>query len=76
MSDIKDWYTKNYPDDEMGSSLNNNIGFKESYNQMKKGKDFYDIVGTTDSVIRERVFSQMAKENKKTYNDIYNTWLK
>ena len=74
MSDIKDWYTKNYPTDELGRNLKH-IGFRETYEEMKKGKDFYNTVGVEDSVVRERVFSQMAKENKKSYDDIYNTWI-
>ena len=75
MSDIKDWYVKNYPSDPIGKEIKH-VGFRETYQGMKQGKDFYKTIGVQDSVVRERVFNQMAKENKKSYNDIYNTWMK
>ena len=74
MSDIHDWYRKNYPNDELGKNINH-VGFQETYQNMNKGKDFYKTVGVSDSVVRERVFSQMAKENKTSYDNVYNRWM-
>lgn len=74
MSDIKDWYRKNYPTDPVGNQIKS-VGFRETYEAMKKGEDFYKKIGVQDSVVRERVFNQMAKENKTSSNKIYNTWL-
>lgn len=74
MSDIKSWYRKNYPSDTVGNQIKH-VGFQETYNAMKKGEDFYNKIGVQDSVVRERVFNQMAKENKTSYDKIYNTWL-
>lgn len=75
MSDIRDWYIKNYPEDREGKNIKH-VGFRETYQGMKKGEDFYKKIGVQDSVIRERVFNQMAKENKTSYNNIYKTWMK
>lgn len=36
--------------------------------------DFYDIIGVYDSVVREKIFSLMAKHFNASYENIYNIW--
>ena len=58
---IKNWYKKKYPKDELGEGLNNTNTFKDLENALNKGGDVYKVMGEDDSVIRERLFQQLAK---------------
>ena len=71
---IKDWYIKTYPEDEMGKEINPRIGFNDCWQMMKNGNEFYTIINTGDSVIRERIFAEIAKLNNITYDVVYNVW--
>ena len=71
---LKEWYLEAHASDEMGSDLND-ITFKELYVAMYRGRDFYDIIGVGDSLIRERVFLKLADCLGLEYDDIYNLWL-
>ena len=74
---IKEWYISNYPDDDLGQEIDNNITFEELYHAMKMGDNFYDTVGQRiDSVVRERIFTEMSYIFKVSYDDIYDLWLK
>lgn len=72
---IKDWYIQKYPEDEMGKELNANVGIKECWQMMKNGNDFYTIVNGADSIVRERVFSEIARIHGIDYDVVYNVWL-
>ena len=81
---LKDWYTSEFPTDELGKELNDGLTLKDIYTFLGvyggKGNDehgdFYDYIGVGDSVVRERIFKKLAKELGKDYKDIYNLWLK
>ena len=86
--DIKSWYLKTYPDDEYGEEIVERITFKdlldfltstEYYNE-DYDLDFYEYIFgdrmSGDSVIRERIFEQLAKLYNVIYDDVYNAWLK
>lgn len=81
---LKDWYTSEFPTDELGKELNYKLTLKDIYTFLRvyggKGNDehgdFYNYIGVSDSVVRERIFKKLAKELGKDYKDIYNLWLK
>lgn len=76
-TNIKTWYTKTYPTDEVGQTLKD-ITFKEVYERMKngEGRQFYDMMGgDCDTIIRERTFSQLASLYECSYDTIYYLWL-
>ena len=73
---IRDWYIKNYPEDELGQDIKKNITFYNAFECLDRGKDFYNFLGVDDSVIRERVFQKLAKVMKCDYDYIYNQWLR
>lgn len=74
-SKVKDWYVKEYPTDELGERISD-VTFKECYFGMKKGKDIYDLIGVGDSIVRERLFSELADQYAKgNYDTIYRLWL-
>lgn len=69
---VKDWYVKNYPDDDLGQDIDSDITFKDVYEHLE---NFYDIIKVSDSVIRERIFEELAKLTNQTYDKIYKIWL-
>lgn len=74
---IKEWYISSYPDDEVGQEIDDTLTFEELYHAMKMNDDFYETIGEgIDSVVRERIFTEMSYIFKVSYNDIYNLWLK
>lgn len=74
---IKEWYISNYPDDEVGQEIDDVLTFEELYHAMKMNDDFYDTIGEgIDSVVRERIFTEMSYIFNVSYDDIYNLWLK
>lgn len=74
-SKVKDAYCKEYSSDELGKDLDPKITFKQIYDGMKKGKNFYDMIDVGDSLIRERIFGMMSKIFNVDYDEIYYTWL-
>lgn len=72
---IKEWYIKEYPDDELALEIDDNITFDEVYHAMKMGNDFYDTIGVDDSIVRERIFDEIAYILHKPYDEIFHLWL-
>ena len=70
---IKDWYVKAYPTDDLGERLNGT--FKGALQTLLRGDDIYDYICVGDSLIRERLFSQLSKMLDVDYDEIYNVWL-
>ena len=73
---IKQFYLETYPTDDMGSDIKDDTTFLGLVTELSGGKDVYDYLGVYDSLIRERLFSELAKQLKTTYDEIYNMWLK
>ena len=74
---IKEWYMETYPDDEVGTTLDSQATFYDVFYALDTYQDVYDVLGgDADSVIRERVFSQLAIIMDTTYDEIYDQWLK
>ena len=70
---IKDWYMGAYKEDDLGDRLNGT--FKGALQTLLRGEDIYDYIGVGDSLIRERLFSQLSKMLDVDYDEIYNVWL-
>ena len=73
---IKEWYIKEYPDDELGIEINDEITFYDLLGVLDAHKDVYEALSVGDSIIRERVFSKLADILKVDYDYIYYKWLK
>lgn len=71
---IRKWYIETYPTDDLGQNLND-VTFYELFECMDRFKSVYDFLGDIDSIIRERIFEQLAKIMKCDYDYIYNQWL-
>lgn len=72
---IKEFYLENYPTDELGEELNENATFVGLLNCLYEGNDVYDYFGVGDSLIRERLFEELAKQLNKSYDFVYDLWL-
>jgi hypothetical protein len=69
---IKDWYLRQYPTDELGEKINPAATFE---GLMKNPSKVYSYLNVQDSVVRERVFMELADRAAVTYDLIYKRWL-
>ena len=74
-TNIKKWYLENYPADDLGEELKNNITFYDLFDALDNYQDVYDFIGVGDSLIRERLFEKLSKIMKCDYDEIYYQWL-
>ena len=73
---VKDWYCKNYSDDVLGEDLPETLTFERFYQGMEAKQDVYEMLGGAgDSVVRERIFTELAKRKGVDYDVIYDLWL-
>lgn len=68
---IKDWYMKNYPTDDLGEELNDEVTFEDMWNEDYKKYDIYQVMGVGDSLIRERLFEHLAEIKGVSYDVVY-----
>ncbi len=75
---IKEFYLDKYPSDELGVEISKDVTFIGLLwmLQTKPRTDVYDFLGVYDSIIRERVFEELAKQLRLSYTTIYEMWLK
>jgi len=72
MENIKNWYKSEFTTDELGEEINPNATFEELKNNLP---NVYDYLKVGDSIIRERVFSELAERMNVDYDVIYTKWL-
>ena len=72
---VKKWYTKNYPQDDLGQEINDSINFWTIYVYLKQGINIYSALGVYDSLVRERVFQKLSEILNVDYETIYQLWL-
>jgi hypothetical protein len=72
---IKEFYLKNYPTDELGVELNENTNFTGLLNELVTNNDIYGYIGVGDSIIRERLFSKLSEILNCPYDYVYDLWL-
>jgi hypothetical protein len=72
---LKQFYLEKNPQDELGNEINEDITFVQLLDNLYTSDDVYEFIGVDDSIIRERLFTQLAIEIKKPYDHIYSLWL-
>lgn len=72
---VRDWYMQDYPTDELGPDIDPDATFDDALRAVSLGGDFYDAIGVGDSIVRERIFSELADRYGVGYDDIYEAWL-
>jgi hypothetical protein len=71
---IKEFYLENYPSDELGNEIKKNTTFIGLLNTLHTKCDVYQYIGVYDSIVRERLFEELAKQLRVSYTTIYNLW--
>jgi hypothetical protein len=75
MMNIKEFYMNEYPTDELGVELNENATFVGLLNTLHEGGDVYDYIEVGDSLVRERLFEELAKQLNTSYDYVYDLWM-
>ncbi len=68
---VGDWYREAFPTDDLGEEINPSISFDEASKNLNNFYDFFPA----DSLVRERVFLELANRTGKTYQYFYDKWL-
>ena len=70
---VRDWYVSNYPHDTLAEKINKSVTFEDIF---EAPADVYDLLGVSDSLIRENIFHEIANiYYKGDYSKIYQRWL-
>ena len=72
---IKNWYTHYYETDELGQEINSMATFNDLHRALLDGRDVYEVIGVRDSLVRERLFDELAILLGVSSNVVYNLWL-
>lgn len=72
---VRNWYIREFPSDELGASIDPSLTFDAALMALPRGSSFYDGLGVRDSVVRERVFEELAERYGLAYDDVYSSWL-
>lgn len=71
---VRDWYCASYPEDDLGSSINEKVTFEDTFDCLDNHQNIYECLGVSDSIIRERVFNKLADIMDVDYNYLYEQW--
>lgn len=72
MNNISKWYVANYPKDELAIKIDIDANFEVL---AKCLPNVYEYINVYDSLVRERVFNELANRLNVSYDSIYNKWL-
>ena len=72
---IKQFYLENYPTDELGVEINENANFTGLLNELFTSNDVYEYISVYDSLVRERLFTELSTILNCSYEYVYNLWL-
>lgn len=72
---VKAFYRNKYKSDEVGHYINPDLTFAELWERMKDGEDAYQLISVNDSLVRERIFTELASRIYSSYNEVYSIWL-
>lgn len=72
---LRDWYMREFPDDELGQKINPDADFEGLFETLDHYRDAYEYFGVGDSIMRERLFSRLAEIMGIGYGGVYSRWL-
>lgn len=72
---IKNWYIYYYDTDELGQEINSMVTFIDLHRALLDGKDVYEVIGVRDSLVRERLFDELAILLGVNYESLFAIWL-
>jgi hypothetical protein len=73
---IKNYYTLNFPTDELGQEINEEATFEGLFDELDNYRDVYTYIGVQDSLVRERLFSRLSEIVGMNYEYVYEQWLR
>lgn len=73
---VKEWYRGEYPTDDLVEEIKDTVTFGDIFEALDNYRDIYNEIGTTDSLVRERIFNKLATLMEVDYDYIYDQWLK
>ena len=77
-TNVKEWYRKTYPGDDIVIHLRDELTFWELFEALDNYREIYAVIfkdGWEDSIVRERCFEQLAKIMEVPYDEIFRQWL-
>lgn len=75
---IKSWYLAEFPEDDYGEHLKDDVTFKQVYDALGNVEDIYSVIfngDSGDSIVRERIFNELSDRMNVDYDVIYYKWL-
>jgi hypothetical protein len=60
----------------MGKDIKDDATFVGFVTELFGDGDVYEYIGVSDSLVRERLFEELAKQLNKPYDFVYELWLK
>ena len=72
---VKETYVGKFPTDELGNDISDDLTYFDLFNGMLEGKDIYDMLNVSDSLIRERVLKKLSDIMGVDYDIVYYLWL-
>lgn len=72
---MRDFYLEAYPDDPCGQEIRPDVTFEDAWNALGEGVEFYSFMGAQDSIVRERLFDELARRKNVDYDTVYDRWL-
>ena len=74
---IKDWYSQQYPNDNIVDKLRDGVTFLDWFDTLDNYGNVYELIFKTggDSIVRERCFEKLAEIMKCDYDYIHAQWL-
>ena len=75
MKQLKEFYLETYPTDELGQEISSDATFKGLLDTLENYEDAYYYIGVGDSLVRERLFDELASRIGITYQQVYDQWI-
>lgn len=72
---LREFYVREFPEDTFGKEIDPNVTFEDLFEALDHYRDVYACIGVGDSIIRERLFSKLAKIMGVGYGYVYEQWL-
>ena len=72
---VKDWYITRFPYDKDIASGITDVSFDDFFKMLNQNDTHFTYpMMANDSIVRERIFSQLSKMYNIEYKDVYNIW--
>lgn len=72
---VSEWYKDTFTTDSLAININTKLTFYDIFEGLVNRRDFYNMIGISDSLIRERIFRGLAELMSVDYDIIYYLWL-